>query len=246
MSAWTVFVDFDGTITDVDTFDVLVRHFAGPQAWAQTEIGLDDGTTSLRDVLQRQASYVRAPYDDVAALLRREVTVDPSFAPFVAECRLRRIPITVLSSGIAPIVADRLARIGCGDVPIIANDVDTRLTGWTIRFRDAVGNGTDKAAIVRTARAAGRATVFVGDGRSDYAAALEADRRFAKSGHNLQRFLSARGSAYEAFASFADVRAALFAPPGVTTECTGYDLATSRLARSCPEDMSLRIAIGDP
>lgn len=209
MSAWAIFVDFDGTITDLDTFDVLVRHFAGPHAWAQTEVGLDDGTTSLRDVLQKQASYVRAPFAEVAALLRREVTVDPTFAPFVAACRARGIALTVLSSGIAPIVAGRLAEIGCGDVPVVANDIEALPTGWKIRFRDAAANGTDKAAVVRAARSAGARTVFVGDGRSDYAAALEAESRFAKAGSALERYLVTEGAAYAAFVTFADVRAAL-------------------------------------
>lgn len=208
--AWAVFVDFDGTITDRDTFDVLVQHFAGPEAWAQTEVGLDDGTMSLRDVLQKQASFVHESYDHVAALLRREVRVDPTFAPFVAAARARSIAVTIVSSGLAPIIAGRLAEIGCGDLPIVANDVDPRPAGWVIHFRDDVSNGTDKAAIVRAARAAGMRTIFIGDGRSDYGAAIEAERRFARAGLPLERYLRERGLACESFASFADVRAALF------------------------------------
>ncbi|GAC1309813.1 MAG: MtnX-like HAD-IB family phosphatase [Vulcanimicrobiaceae bacterium] len=210
MSGTHVFVDFDGTITDLDTFDVLVRHFAGPHAWADTEIGLDDGTVSLRDVLQKQAAHVRAPFDEVAALLRREVAVDATFAPFVAQCRARGVAVTALSSGIAPIIAGRLAEIGCADVPVVANDVDADAGGWSIRFRDGVPNGTDKAAVVRAASEAGLRTVFVGDGRSDYEAALVADRRFAKAGRQLQHYLRARGAAYDVFTTFADVQAALF------------------------------------
>ena len=203
--AWAIFVDFDGTITDLDTFDVLVRRFAGDDAWHRTEIGLDDGTMSLRDVLALQASYVRGTFDEVAAILRDHIAVDASFAPFVADARARGIDVTIVSSGIARIVADRLARIGLADVPIVANDIDARPDGWTIRFRDAVGNGTDKAAIVRDARVAGRRTIFIGDGRSDYAAALEADVRFAKRGLALERYLREHGVAFASFDAFADI-----------------------------------------
>lgn len=219
--AWAVFVDFDGTITDRDTFDVLVQHFAGPDAWARTEVGLDDGTMTLRDVLQKQASFVRAPFDDVAALLRREVRVDPTFAPFVAACREHALAVTVVSSGLGPIVAGRLADVGCAEVPIIANDVDPRPSGWVIQFRDDVANGTDKVAIVRAARDAGIGTIFIGDGRSDYAAAVAADRRFARAGLPLERYLRERGVAFESFATFAEIHAALFGSLVSVSEATG-------------------------
>ncbi len=219
--AWAVFVDFDGTITDRDTFDVLVQHFAGPDAWAQTEVGLDDGTMTLRDVLQKQASFVREPYTDVAALLRREVRVDPAFAPFVAACRARAIAVTVVSSGLAPIVAGRLAEIGCSDVPIVANDVDPKPSGWVIHFRDDVANGTDKVAVVRAAREAGFETIFIGDGRSDYAAAVAADRRFARVGFALERHLRERGVAFESFETFADIDAVFFGALPSAIEATG-------------------------
>jgi 2-hydroxy-3-keto-5-methylthiopentenyl-1-phosphate phosphatase len=207
-----VFVDFDGTITDLDTFDVLVRHFAGDDAWHETERGLRDGSLSLRDVLQLQASYVRGSFDEIAALLEREVRVDPTFASFVEACESNGASVTVVSSGIAPIVRGRLAALGLERVPVVANDVDARPDGWTIRFRDDVDNGTDKAAIVRTARADGMETIFIGDGRSDFDAAVAADRCFAKRGRALERYLRERAAGYEPFDAFAQIEAALTIP----------------------------------
>ena len=206
---WAVFVDFDGTITDVDTFDVLVKHFAGEDAWHATERGLDDGTVALRDVLQRQASYVRGSFDEVAAMLERSVRVDPTFAPFVAACRRHEMEVTVVSSGVEPIIRMRLAQAGLGALPIIANAIDPDPAGWRIRFRDGATNGTDKAAAVRAARASGMRTVFIGDGRSDYEAAVTADRRFARRGLALERYLRERDLAFEAFSSFAEIERAL-------------------------------------
>jgi 2,3-diketo-5-methylthio-1-phosphopentane phosphatase len=203
--AWAFLVDFDGTVTDLDTFDVLVRHFAGDEAWHASERGLRDGSVSLRDVLALQASYVRGPFAEVEALLKREVNLDPTFAPFVAACRARALPITVVSSGIEPIVRGRLVEAGLGDVPIIANGVEADPQGWRIAFRDADGNGTDKVAIVREVQATGRRAAFIGDGRSDYAAALAADRRFAKRGLNLERYLIDEGVDFTPFSTFAEI-----------------------------------------
>ncbi len=200
-----VFVDFDGTITDRDTFDVLVRHFAGDAAWHATERGLHDGSVALRDVLQLQASHVRAGFSEVAALLERFVRVDETFAAFVARCRTLGMAVTVVSSGVEPLIRLRLAALGLGDLRIVANQVDADHAGWHIRFRDHVPNGTDKAALVHEAREAGATSIFIGDGLSDYAAALEADYRFARRGRALERYLRDRGLHFEAFSSFADI-----------------------------------------
>ncbi len=198
-------MDFDGTITDRDTFDVLVKLFAGEEAWEETERGLDAGTRSLRDVLASQAALVRGEFRDVAALLRREIRVDPAFPAFARACRERDVPLQIVSSGVGSIVRDRLQEFGLDDLPIVANEVDPRPEGWVLHFRDSVSNGTDKAAIVRAARSDGRRTVFIGDGRSDYDAASEADVRFAKRGLPLEAYLAARALPFEAYATFADV-----------------------------------------
>lgn len=211
LAAWAIFVDYDGTITDRDTFDVLVEHFAGPDVWAQTERGLDDGTTTIRDVLQVQAGFVRGDFAHVSALLRREIAVDPTFAAFVEFCRAGGAAVEVVSSGIEPIIRERLAEAGVRDVPIVANGIDPDPSGWRIVYRGDSANGTDKGARVREARARGRRTIFIGDGRSDFSAAALADRRFAKRGLPLERFLRTSNLSYESFSSFEDVRGILAA-----------------------------------
>ena len=70
--------------------------------------------------------------------------------------------------------------------------------------------GHDKAARVRAAREAGARTVYVGDGISDFEGALEADRRFAKKDRALDRYCRERGIACTPFASFDEIREALF------------------------------------
>jgi 2-hydroxy-3-keto-5-methylthiopentenyl-1-phosphate phosphatase len=156
-------------------------------------------------VLASQAALVRGEFRDVAALLRREIRVDPSFPVFARACRDRGVPLQVVSSGVASIVRDRLRDFELDDLPIVANEVDPRPEGWVLHFRDPVSNGTDKAAIVRAACSDGRRTVFIGDGRSDYDAAREADVRFAKRGLPLAAYLAARALPFEAYATFADV-----------------------------------------
>jgi HAD superfamily phosphoserine phosphatase-like hydrolase len=204
-----VFVDFDGTITDIDTFDALVRRAAGDAVWDAIDVELVAGRITLRDALARQAALVRTSKADALAFLADTVRVDPAFAPFVATARTRGAEVRIVSAGIGSLIAARLAREGI-DVPILANDVVYEPDGWRMTFVDESDGGHDKAAHVRAARDAGVPTVFVGDGISDFAGALAAERRFAKQGRALEAYCRERGVACTPFASFTDVERALF------------------------------------
>ena len=62
---------------------------------------------------------------------------------------------------------------------------------------------------MRAAAAQGRSTVFIGDGFSDFDAARAADRRFAKRGRALARYLSDNSIPFTPFATFAEITTAL-------------------------------------
>jgi 2,3-diketo-5-methylthio-1-phosphopentane phosphatase len=204
-----VFVDFDGTITDVDTFDALVRAVAGEAAWESIDGPLIAGEITLREALARQAATLRLSREATLAFMESNTHVDPTFASFVGAVRAHGGTLRVVSSGIATVIHDALARAGI-EVDVIANDVDFHPQGWTMSFVDPSDNGHDKAAHVRAARASGARTVYVGDGISDFEAALAADVRFAKKGRALEAYCRARGVACESFESFSQIERRLF------------------------------------
>ena len=199
-----VFVDFDGTITDVDTFDALVRAVAGDAAWEGIDGLLTAGEITLREALARQAAALRLTRGETLAFMETHARVDPAFKPFVAAVRARGGAIRVVSSGIATVIHAALARAGV-EIDVIANDVDFASGGWTMSFVDESANGHDKARHVRAARARGADTVYVGDGISDFEAAREANRRYAKAGRALEVHCRARGIPFTPFASFAQI-----------------------------------------
>ncbi len=121
----------------------------------------------------------------------------------------RGAEVSVVSSGIRQIIGPALERAGV-DVTVFANDVYFEPDGWRMTFLDDSANGHDKAARVREARAAGARTVYVGDGISDFEAALAADVRFAKTNRALEQYCRERGVAFTPFATFAEVERALF------------------------------------
>ncbi len=188
---------------------MLVQHYAGPDEWARYEEHLQAGSMSLRDTLASQARFVRGTLDEADELLAASTRVDPTFAHFSQRCGSLGVDLTIVSSGIVPLIARALERNGLAHIPILANEVSTHDSGWRLHFRDDSLNGHDKAAAVRTASAFGK-VAYVGDGYSDYEAALVAEVRFAKRGRSLERYLRDRGVAFTAFSNFAEVEAALF------------------------------------
>jgi 2-hydroxy-3-keto-5-methylthiopentenyl-1-phosphate phosphatase len=77
-------------------------------------------------------------------------------------------------------------------------------------FVDPSDNGHDKAAHVRAARERGDRTVYIGDGISDFLAAVEADERYAKTGRALEAYCRERNIPCTSFTSFAEIERALF------------------------------------
>ena len=162
---------------------------------------------------------IRMSAAEALAFLERHATIDPAFPAFVRAARLHGAEVCVVSSGLGPIIAPALERAGV-DVTVYANDVAFEPGGWQMTFLDDSANGHDKAARVRAAHAAGARTVYVGDGISDYEAALAADLRFAKKGRALERFARERGIVCASFASFGEIERALFEPYEVACEPT--------------------------
>jgi 2-hydroxy-3-keto-5-methylthiopentenyl-1-phosphate phosphatase len=204
-----VFVDFDGTITDVDTFDALVRAVAGDAVWEAIDAPLLAGDITLREALSRQAATLRLSRTETLTFMEANAHVDPTFGAFVAAVRAHGGTVRVISAGIATVIHDTLARAGV-EVDVLANDVDFAPGGWTMAFVDSSDGGHDKAAHVRAARARGSRTVYIGDGISDFAGALEADERFAKKGRALEAYCRARGIACVPFESFREIEERLF------------------------------------
>lgn len=205
-----VFVDYDGTMTDHDTFDALVNAFAGAPAWRELSAQLQAETMTLRQALQAQASLLRCTFEEADAFIARETAIDPHFAPFAERCAREGVPLTILSSGLGPLIERALARNGLEHVPLIANTAIAHPGGWRMQFVDESENGHDKAVAVRAARAAGEYVVFIGDGISDFTASMVADRVFAKAGRSLERYLRKLGREFSVFASFAEIETALF------------------------------------
>jgi 2,3-diketo-5-methylthio-1-phosphopentane phosphatase len=206
----SVFLDFDGTVSDADTGVHLMERLAPPE-WEAIGAAYRRGEIGSRECLLDEWDLLPAAAKADEARLRsivREVPIDPGTRPLVDALRGAGAEVVVVSDGFG-FPADEVA--GDLGVPVITNAVDW--TSGRLEFPNedrccaCSSCGTCKQAPIKDARHRERSTVLIGDGASDRKAALLADVVFAKAG--LATWCTANGVRHFRFETLGDVHAAL-------------------------------------
>ncbi|MDX2159441.1 MAG: HAD-IB family phosphatase [Hyphomicrobiaceae bacterium] len=198
-----VLVDFDGTIATVDTTDLLLERFAEP-AWQDIELLWKDGRIGSRECMLRQIDLVRATPAELDAFVAG-IDIDPAFPEFAELCLGEGMDVTVVSDGLDRTVGAVLARHGLS-LPYYANHL-AHAGGdrWRLGFPYARSDCSSLAGNCKCRFAeapAGTIRIVVGDGRSDFCVAGEADLVLAKG--SLARHCEATGLAHFPIQSFAE------------------------------------------
>jgi 2,3-diketo-5-methylthio-1-phosphopentane phosphatase len=206
LSRTSVFLDFDGTITECDTGVHVLERLAPPEwrafsdAYARGEIGSRECLLDEWALLPPDPARVRALVD--------EVPLDPGARPLVAALRAAGADVMILSDGFGIGVAELAADLG---VPALTNAVDWDTGRLEFPHEDRCCPcstcGTCKQAPIKDARHRGRRTVLVGDGTSDRKAALLADLVFAKGA--LAAWCERTGVRHQRFERLSEVHQAL-------------------------------------
>ena len=188
-------LDWDGTVTERDTLDLVLERFGDAEIYERTELDLDAGRMTLNDVIAEQFAPVTAPLDEVVAYVLEHARIRPGFA----ELARAQHPL-VVSSGFHELIEPVLEREGVlGEVELRANRVDALARGWVVHFRvadtcEVCGEPCKRADLP------GEEIVYAGDGHSDYCAALAAKRVFATG--SLASWLRGRGVSFTPLTDF--------------------------------------------
>jgi 2-hydroxy-3-keto-5-methylthiopentenyl-1-phosphate phosphatase len=198
-------LDWDGTVTEVDTLHMLLERFGDVAVYHATELELGR-TLTLREVIAVEMRTVTAPLDEVVGWLCEHVRIRPGFAELVAA----HDPL-IVSAGFHELIEPVLRRDGL-DARVVAHHIHPSPSGWRTEFAsqevcEVCGEACKRAAVDGIGPFA-----YAGDGVSDRCVALAASRVFARSG--LTSWLDERGVAYEPFDDFFDVMRALGAGRG--------------------------------
>jgi 2-hydroxy-3-keto-5-methylthiopentenyl-1-phosphate phosphatase len=202
----SVFLDFDGTVTERDVGQHLLDRFAGDE-WLTLRDEYRAGTIGSRECLLGQWDLLHADETTLRAAAG-DVPLDPGFEGLVAALRDAGAELVVVSDGFGFRAEEVCAAAG---VRVLTNHVDWAARRLEFPHEDRCCPcstcGVCKQAPIKEARHAGRTTVLVGDGTSDRKAALLADLVFAKG--RLAQWCALQEVPHRRFATLADVHAAL-------------------------------------
>jgi 2-hydroxy-3-keto-5-methylthiopentenyl-1-phosphate phosphatase len=190
-----VVLDWDGTVTEVDTLHLVLERFGDPEIYARVEAQLGR-TLTLNEVIEQEFQTVTASLEEVVPWLLEHVRIRPGFA----ELALAHRPL-IVSSGFRELIEPVLEREGLLDaVELRANSVEARPDGWRAHFRvagrcEACGEPCKRGDLPTDVE-----VVYAGDSHSDLCASLAADRIFATG--NLARWLDERDVPYRPLTDF--------------------------------------------
>lgn len=201
---WGVICDFDGTITPFDVTDAILEEFASPE-WEAVEEEWLRGDITARECMERQTALIRAPLDELNAFLD-EIPVTMGFAEFVAHCRDWNRRLVIVSDGMDYAIKRVLDRRGLGDVPVVANRLLYKGNGcYALDFPYSAADCPSGVCKCSMAKALGKMSLLIGDGRSDCCLADEASFVLARQGKELQSHSEQSGRPYATYDNFLDV-----------------------------------------
>jgi len=120
--------DFDGTITTKDTIVYVTEKFgAGEEFRTRVVDEIKSGEVTVFRGIQLELETVKASWEQAVKLLREDVEVDPEFENFVAWTRAKDLPLTILSSGMMPVVQLFTGHLG---LPTYAHRLEVTPEGW--------------------------------------------------------------------------------------------------------------------
>jgi 2,3-diketo-5-methylthio-1-phosphopentane phosphatase len=188
MEKVVVLCDFDGTTTDVDTAEFVLRTFARGD-WRTTEVLFEKGKITLEECLRKQFSLVRASREQILSALEGVATLRPGFEEFARYCKDRGIPLVIVSAGLDFVIKHflevknlkNLATVYVSKSRISADGIEFKFPRRY--YRASIDFKHD---LVRQYKSQGLRVIFIGDGYADFAAAKEANLAFAIKGSRLE------------------------------------------------------------
>lgn len=176
-----ILLDFDGTISETDTTDLLLERFADP-AWQDIEEEWEAGRIGSRECMVRQIDLVRATPIEMDAFIGT-MRIDPGFRGFAQRFRQLGHHLSVVSDGLDRTIRTVLDRADI-DLPYFANHLQWRGGNrWRLTFPHTKGACATLAGNCKCSfadREPRVLTIMVGDGRSDFCVAGRADLVLAK------------------------------------------------------------------
>lgn len=173
------FIDFDGTITTVDTCTKMVATFAR-EGWKEIEQMWERGELTTEECANRLFALLDAKPEDISKLMKT-IEIDPYFIDFLKMCQDQGHQVFILSDGYDEnirLILDRYQIV----LPYYANKM---IYDNGFRIQSPYDNklckkcGTCKTNLMQQLQGDAQ-SIYIGDGYSDICPAEHADVVYAK------------------------------------------------------------------
>lgn len=176
---WTVLCDFDGTISREDVTDSLLLRFGRP-GWDALEAEWRSGRIGSRQCMAGQVELLDCSADELDEHLAG-IEIDPDFSAFADAVQALGWPMIIVSDGLDYAIQRILKRHGLAHLHIVANRLEPQgPRSWRLAFPHAAPGCTSGTCKCAFTAGAGRRTLLIGDGASDFCIAGRADLTLAR------------------------------------------------------------------
>ncbi len=205
-----VAIDFDGTVTDVDLLDAVLKAFADPE-WQEAEVLWERGLIGSRQCLEIQMALVHQPLDGLLSFLD-DFVVGENFIQFISFLQWRHIPFAVISDGFEEFIKRVLSKAGLAQIPVFANSLTRDNGKYRALFPYAHSDCPSATCKCRVADelSKGLPVLFIGDGRSDFCLAKKSSFVFTKN--SLTEYCRSNAIPHVPFSDFMEIEEQLKHP----------------------------------
>ncbi len=203
---YTVQCDFDDTII-IGNLSVVLKTAFASEGWQDIEAQYSAGRFSVEESNRRQFALVKATKEELQQYVSQTAIVRSGFQEFANYCRRVGIGFTIVSSGLDLYIEPVLEKLDLLDLETYSGHGRVTDDGIAVAYTDPRGIDCQdgfKLACLRYLKQRGRPIIYIGDGRSDIAPAIEADYVIARD--SLREHFRCMSLHHFSFETFHDVR----------------------------------------
>ncbi len=214
----TIYCDFDGTISKIDTVNSFFSRFASSD-WLSVEQEWIDKKIGSRECLTRQLELVSGLEEPLLLEFLDSIDIDDGFKGFYNYLKDSGREIVVLSDGFDFFIKRILFNHGFSNIKVCSNNFKIIDNKFFVSFDNTPAGYTCNAGTCKCSKIVGDKFLYIGDGLSDVCVAQKASILYAKN--SLAKYCDNIGLVYKKFSTFSDIVEDLRKGDLNATACSG-------------------------
>jgi len=206
---FTVQCDFDDTIVTGNVGKSLLNAFASAK-WRAIENLYLTGEITVEETNRREFALLNVTKQTIEDHVLETAELRPGFPEFLEHCTSTGLNFSVVSNGVDLYIEPALRSLFSSTAQLHSAHGKITENGISISYLDPYGidcQDAFKLSWLRYFKSQGQEVIYIGDGKSDISAALEADYVIATS--SLEDYFRSERLNYFEFKDFYDVRQAI-------------------------------------